>query len=77
MKVALGQFAVSREWQENADTCLRLMSEAQAGGADAAGAAGRHSGARHRRSQYRAQVSTAARWPVYDAVACRRAAATI
>lgn len=34
MKVALGQFAVSREWQENADTCLRLMSEAHAGGAD-------------------------------------------
>lgn len=34
MKVALGQFAVSREWQENADTSLRLMREAEAGGAD-------------------------------------------
>lgn len=33
MKVALGQFAVSREWQENADTCLRLIEEAKAGGA--------------------------------------------
>lgn len=34
MKVAMGQFAVSREWQENANTCLRLMREAQDGGAD-------------------------------------------
>ena len=34
MKVALGQFAVSKEWQENADTCVRLMQEAKAGGAD-------------------------------------------
>ena len=34
MKVALGQFAVSREWQHNAATCRRLMSEARAGGAD-------------------------------------------
>ncbi|MGO4573649.1 deaminated glutathione amidase [Microvirga sp. 2TAF3] len=34
MKVALGQFVVSREWQENANTCLRLMKEAKAGGAD-------------------------------------------
>ncbi len=34
MKVALGQFAVSKNWQENADTCVRLMKEAQAGGAD-------------------------------------------
>jgi deaminated glutathione amidase len=34
MKVALGQFAVSREWQQNAATCRRLMSEAAAGGAD-------------------------------------------
>src|SRR6478735_11918272 len=34
MKVALGQFAVSREWQENAHTCVRLMQEAAAGGAD-------------------------------------------
>jgi len=34
MKVASGQFAVSREWQENAQTCIRLMEQAQAGGAD-------------------------------------------
>jgi len=34
MKVALGQFAVSREWQDNAETCIRLMQQAQAGGAD-------------------------------------------
>ncbi|WP_034913276.1 deaminated glutathione amidase [Erwinia sp. 9145] len=34
MKVALGQFAVSRDWQENSATCTRLMAEAQAEGAD-------------------------------------------
>ena len=34
MKVALGQFAVSREWQENADTCLSLMAQAAQAGAD-------------------------------------------
>ncbi|GAA0504523.1 deaminated glutathione amidase [Tatumella terrea] len=34
MKVALGQFAVSREWQENADTCLALMAQAARAGAD-------------------------------------------
>ncbi|QFU17527.1 deaminated glutathione amidase [Microvirga thermotolerans] len=34
MKVALGQFAVSREWQENAETCMRLMRQAQDGAAD-------------------------------------------
>jgi predicted amidohydrolase len=34
MKVALGQFAVSREWPDNAETCIRLMQQAQAGGAD-------------------------------------------
>lgn len=34
MKVALGQFAVSREWQENAVTCTGLMAQALAGGAD-------------------------------------------
>lgn len=34
MKVALGQFAVSREWQHNLATCQRLMSEAREGGAD-------------------------------------------
>lgn len=28
MKVALGQFAVSREWQDNAETCIRLMQQA-------------------------------------------------
>ncbi|MBE5252542.1 deaminated glutathione amidase [Mixta mediterraneensis] len=33
MKVAMGQFAVSREWQENATICLDLMARAQAGGA--------------------------------------------
>lgn len=34
MKVAMGQFAVSRDWQENAETCLGFMHRAQAGGAD-------------------------------------------
>jgi len=34
MKVALGQFAVSREWQENARICLDLMQRATEGGAD-------------------------------------------
>ena len=34
MKVALGQFAVSAVWEENADTCLTLMQQAAAGGAD-------------------------------------------
>ena len=34
MKVAMGQFAVSREWQENATHCLDLMQRAVAGGAD-------------------------------------------
>ena len=34
MKVALGQFAVSREWQDNADTCIHLMQQADAAGAD-------------------------------------------
>ncbi|MFU9136264.1 deaminated glutathione amidase [Erwinia tasmaniensis] len=34
MKVALGQFAVSREWQENAAICTDLMTKAEAGGAD-------------------------------------------
>ena len=34
MKVALGQFAVSRQWQNNAETCIRLMKQAHAGGAD-------------------------------------------
>ncbi len=34
MKVAMGQFVISRAWQENAATCLRLMSQAHAGGAD-------------------------------------------
>ncbi|KQN54287.1 deaminated glutathione amidase [Erwinia sp. E602] len=33
MKVALGQFAVSREWQENAATCGELMAQAQRQGA--------------------------------------------
>ena len=34
MKVALGQFAVGRTWQENADICVGLMAQARAGGAD-------------------------------------------
>jgi predicted amidohydrolase len=34
MKVALGQFAVGRVWQENAATCTRLMDQATAGCAD-------------------------------------------
>ena len=34
MKVALGQFAVAREWQENASTCLDLIARAEQGGAD-------------------------------------------
>ena len=34
MKVALGQFAVSREWQENAETCQRLMHQAAQQGAE-------------------------------------------
>jgi len=34
MKIAMGQFAVERDWQHNAATCIRLMSEAAA--ADAA-----------------------------------------
>jgi predicted amidohydrolase len=33
MRVALGQFAVSRTWQENADTCCHLMQQAQQQGA--------------------------------------------
>lgn len=33
MKVAVGQFAVGRVWQENANTCLGLMSQAVAAGA--------------------------------------------
>lgn len=34
MKVTIGQFAVSRDWQENAQTCQTLMAQAQAEGAD-------------------------------------------
>ncbi|RQR43467.1 deaminated glutathione amidase [Burkholderia sp. Bp9131] len=34
MKVALGQFAVSREWEENAETCLDLMQRAMEGRSD-------------------------------------------
>ena len=34
MKVALGQFAVGKTWQENAEICLRLIADASAGGAD-------------------------------------------
>lgn len=34
MKVALGQFAVDREWQQNATTITELMSAAQQNGAD-------------------------------------------
>ncbi|TKI04497.1 deaminated glutathione amidase [Martelella alba] len=34
MKVALGQFAVSRDWRENTRICLGLMKDASDGGAD-------------------------------------------
>lgn len=34
MKVALGQFVVEREWQNNAATILALMADAKAAGAD-------------------------------------------
>lgn len=34
MKVALGQFAVQREWQENATTCLNIMEQASRAEAD-------------------------------------------
>ncbi|MEM6160049.1 deaminated glutathione amidase [Erwinia sp. P6884] len=34
MKVALGQFAVSRDWQDNSETCISLMRRALAGEAD-------------------------------------------
>ncbi|MEQ4532367.1 MAG: deaminated glutathione amidase [Mixta sp.] len=33
MKVAMGQFAVGREWQQNAQTCEKLMQQAQDAGA--------------------------------------------
>jgi predicted amidohydrolase len=34
VRVALGQFAVSKLWHENAETCLRLIAEARVGNAD-------------------------------------------
>jgi predicted amidohydrolase len=34
MKVALGQFAVGPRWEDNAETCVRLMKQAEAGNAD-------------------------------------------
>lgn len=34
MKAALGQFAVQREWQKNADVCLDLMAQAARAGVD-------------------------------------------
>jgi predicted amidohydrolase len=34
MKVAMGQFAVSREWETNVGTCLTLMAKSLAAGAD-------------------------------------------
>jgi predicted amidohydrolase len=34
MKVALGQFAVSRVWEENLSTCLDLLARSTAAGAD-------------------------------------------
>ncbi|YCH31669.1 deaminated glutathione amidase [Erwinia sp. D4-22] len=33
MKVAMGQFAVAREWQRNAQTCIQLMQQAEQAGA--------------------------------------------
>lgn len=34
MKIALGQFAVGREWQENVNTCIDFMKQAKRGAAD-------------------------------------------
>ncbi len=34
MKVAMGQFAVSREWETNVETCLTLMEKSLEAGAD-------------------------------------------
>lgn len=34
MKVAMGQFAVSREWRDNAETCITLMTQAASQQAD-------------------------------------------
>ncbi|GAB2935723.1 deaminated glutathione amidase [Hafnia psychrotolerans] len=34
MKVALGQFAVAKEWQANAETCLSLMATSREAGID-------------------------------------------
>ena len=36
MKVALGQFAVGRTWQENAATCIDLMRRSAEASADLA-----------------------------------------
>ncbi|WP_337927087.1 nitrilase-related carbon-nitrogen hydrolase, partial [Buttiauxella sp. S19-1] len=33
MKVAVGQFAVSKDWQENVQTCLGFMAQANGAGA--------------------------------------------
>ena len=49
MKIALGQFAVRPDWHDNAAICLDLIARADAGGAPRR--AGRHPGARHRRSR--------------------------
>ncbi len=34
MKVALGQFVVKREWQENAQACINMMAQAREASAD-------------------------------------------
>lgn len=34
MRVAIGQFAASADWQENLRTCRDLVQQARAGGAD-------------------------------------------
>jgi len=34
MKVALGQFAVAREWEANVETCLSLMAKSLEAGTD-------------------------------------------
>ena len=34
MKAAIGQFVVAKDWEENAATCIALMRQAAAGGAD-------------------------------------------
>ena len=62
LKVALGQFAVSRVWEENAQVCEDLMRRAR--GRAPADPAGRHPGPRHHRPADRAQGGPAAGRPL-------------